>query len=63
MTLTQRETEIVKLVSEGNSYKQIVRIIGLSLPTIKVYIRAVKTKLGAKNTAHAIAIFIRASEH
>lgn len=59
MTLNLRETEILKLVSEGNSYKKISDKIGLSLPTIKVYVRSAKDKLGAINSSHAIALFVR----
>jgi LuxR family transcriptional regulator, quorum-sensing system regulator SdiA len=57
--LNQRETEIMKLVSEGNAYKEIARTLGLSLPTVKCYIRSAKDKLGAKSTSHATSLFVR----
>ena len=56
--LKPREAEILKLVSEGNSYKQVARVLNLSLPTIKVYIGRAKERIGAKSICHAIAIFI-----
>ena len=56
--LKSREKEILKLVSEGNSYKHCARTLNLSLPTIKVYIGRAKEKLNAKSICHAIAIFI-----
>lgn len=57
--LRPRETEILKLVSEGNSYKQVARVLNLSLPTIKVYIGRAKEKLSAKSICHAVAIWVR----
>ena len=57
--LTEREKEILNLASMGNSYKEISRNIGLSLPTIKFYMGTAREKLGATNGLHAVAIFIR----
>ena len=57
--LKPRENEILKLVSEGNSYKQCARVLNLSLPTIKVYIGRAKEKLSAKSICHAIAIYVQ----
>lgn len=59
--LNQRETEILRLVSQGNSHKEIAKKMRLSLPTIKVYIRSAKTKLGAHNCGHAVALFVQIS--
>ena len=56
--LKPRENEILKLVSEGNSYKQCARVLNLSIQSIKVYIGTAKDKLGAKSICHAIAIWI-----
>ena len=57
--LNYREIEILKLVSQGKSYSQIVKSVNLALPTIKFYVRSAKDKLGATNSAHAVAIFIK----
>lgn len=57
--LNQRETEILRLVSEGRVYKQIVRQMDLELPTIKFYVRSAKNKLGASTIGHAVAMFVR----
>jgi DNA-binding CsgD family transcriptional regulator len=59
MPLNSREKEILKLVCDGNSYKEIAKMLDLSLPTIKVYIRSAKDKLGAVNGGHAIALFVQ----
>lgn len=57
--LNQREMEILKLVAQGNSYKQIVDLIDLPLANIKYYIRTAKDKLGAKNNVHAVTLFVQ----
>lgn len=59
ISLNKRETEILRLVSEGNSYKEVSRVIDISLPTIKFYIRTAKDKLAAKNVCQAVALFVR----
>ena len=56
--LKPREAEILTLVSEGNSYKQVARVLNLSLPTIKVYIGRAKEKLSAKSICHAVALWV-----
>ena len=56
--LRPREVEILKLVSKGNSYKQIARDLDLSVPTIKVYMGRAKERLAAKSVGHAVALFI-----
>ena len=57
--LRPREVEILRLVSEGNSYKQIARVLNLSVPTIKVYMGRAKERLAAKSVGHAVALFIQ----
>ena len=56
--LTVREIQIFKLLSVGNSYKQISREIGISVPTIKFHVCNGKKKIGAKSIGHATALFI-----
>ena len=57
--LNQRETEILKLVSEGHSYKELAYKTKLSIPSINFYIRSAKNKLKAKNICHAVVLFIK----
>ena len=57
--LNKRETDILRLISEGNSYKQVANKVNISIPTIKFYIRTAKDKLAAKNICHAAALFVR----
>ena len=57
--LNARETEIIKMVSEGATYKHVARKLDLSLSMIKIYIRRSKDKLGASNIGQVVALFLR----
>jgi DNA-binding NarL/FixJ family response regulator len=54
--LTSREFQVLKLVSEGLSDKEIGDKLFLSKRTIDNYRASLLTKLGAKNTGHLIAL-------
>jgi DNA-binding CsgD family transcriptional regulator len=57
--LTRREREILQLMSEGLSNKQIADRLWLSVETVKSHVSAVYAKLGADSRAHAVAIAFR----
>jgi len=57
--LTHRETQILNYIAEGNSNKQIARILGISEQTIKNHVSAILRKLNANDRAHAVALAIR----
>lgn len=57
--LTPRETECLSLASEGNSAKEIARIIDRSVPTVILHLNAAMRKLGARNRTHAVTIASR----
>jgi DNA-binding NarL/FixJ family response regulator len=54
--LTQIELEILKLVSQGHTYAEIARIRKRALQTVKNQGCVMLLKLGAYNSAHAVAI-------
>ncbi len=58
-SLSPREVEIVALVAEGKTNKEIAKALGLSPKTIKNYLSTVFQKLEAKSRAHAAALFTR----
>ena len=58
-TLTPRETEILRLVAEGHSSKQIAHTLSLAEPTIKFHLRSLFNKLGADNRAQAVALALQ----
>jgi DNA-binding CsgD family transcriptional regulator len=53
--LTQRETEVLGLVSEGKPNKIIAAELGLSEHTIKLHMHNIIVKLGVKNRTEAAA--------
>ncbi len=57
--LTRRERECLGLAAEGNSAKEIARIIDRSMPTVIMHLNAAIRKLGARNRTHAVTIASR----
>ena len=54
--LTERETDVLRELCEGLSNKEIARNLGLQEPTIKLHVKSVCKKLGAKNRTQAAMI-------
>jgi two-component system NarL family response regulator len=54
LLLTQRETELVKLVEEGLTYKQIGEQLKISTHTVHTHIKNIYEKLQAKDRGDAI---------
>lgn len=52
-TLTEREREVLALLSEGATNKQIASELYLSVDTVKTHVRKVFTKLGVGNRTQA----------
>ena len=52
-SLTQRETDILALLSEGRSNREIARALFLSEKTVKAHLAAVFRKLGVANRTQA----------
>jgi DNA-binding NarL/FixJ family response regulator len=57
--LTKRETQILTYVAEGNSNKEIARILTISEQTIKNHVSAILRKLNANDRAHAVTLALR----
>jgi DNA-binding NarL/FixJ family response regulator len=57
--LTSRETQILAYIAEGNSNKEIARILDISEQTIKNHVSAILRKLNANDRAHAVALALR----
>ena len=57
--LTRRETQILNYIADGNSNKQIARILEISEQTIKNNVSSILRKLNANDRAHAVALAIR----
>jgi DNA-binding NarL/FixJ family response regulator len=54
--LTPREREILHLIADGQSGKQIARTLGISERTVKFHTSSLMRKLGADNRAQAVAL-------
>jgi len=57
--LTGRETQILTYIAEGNSNKEIARILDISEQTIKNHVSSILRKLNANDRAHAVALALR----
>ncbi|MBJ7331519.1 MAG: hypothetical protein JHC95_16620 [Solirubrobacteraceae bacterium] len=53
--LTAREHDVLTLVADGQTSREISERLGVSLPTVETHIRSAKRKLGAKTRAEAAA--------
>lgn len=53
--LTTREMEIVKLVADGKTYREIAHILGLSVKTVDCYSQRIKLK----TQCHSVALLVR----
>ncbi|MEX2598705.1 MAG: response regulator transcription factor [Dehalococcoidia bacterium] len=57
--LTPREREVLALVAEGNSNKQIGDGLGISERTVKSHLTYIMTKLRASDRTHAVVTAVR----
>jgi DNA-binding NarL/FixJ family response regulator len=57
--LSLREIEVLKLVAEGNRNRDIAELLAISEDTVKVHIKHIMEKLGARDRTQAVAIAIR----
>jgi DNA-binding NarL/FixJ family response regulator len=58
-SLSAREREILRFLSEGKSNKEIAEALGISPDTVRTYIRRAMEKLDADTRTQAVAIAIR----
>jgi DNA-binding NarL/FixJ family response regulator len=57
--LTPLESEIIAMIAAGEQKKTIAPKIGLSVRTVEAHVARIFRKLGARNSAHAAAIWTR----
>jgi DNA-binding NarL/FixJ family response regulator len=58
-SLTAREVEVLTLVAEGNRNQDIAGSLSISEETVKVHLKHIMEKLGAKDRTQAITMAIR----
>jgi DNA-binding NarL/FixJ family response regulator len=66
--LTARQREVLNLAAQGLSNREIGTDLELSPQTVRRHLQAIRVKLSARNTAHAVAIaltkkFISLEDH
>jgi DNA-binding NarL/FixJ family response regulator len=57
--LTAREVEVLDRIAGGNRNRDIAELLGISEETVKVHVKHIMDKLGAKDRTQAIAIAVR----
>jgi DNA-binding CsgD family transcriptional regulator len=57
--LTDREREIVQLLAEGRSNKEVAGLLGISVKTAETHRAAVMRKLGMESFSHLVRYAIR----
>src|SRR5260221_4534043 len=55
--LSPREIEIVELIGQGRSNKEIARGLGIAPETVKTHVKNIFSNLGVERRAQAVAIF------
>ena len=58
-TLTTREIDVLRRIAGGNRNKDIADILFISEETVKVHIKHIMDKLGAKDRTQAVAVAVR----
>lgn len=54
--LSHREREVLRLIADGLSNKQIAQKLGITERTVKFHVTSIRNKLGAENRAQAVAV-------
>ena len=57
--LSEREIEVLKRMAEGDRNRDIGKHLSISEETVKVHIRHIMNKLGAKDRTQAVSIGLR----
>lgn len=57
--LTHREREVLQLIAEGNSSKEVATLVGVSLKTVESHRSSLMTKLGIHKVAGLVRFAIR----
>lgn len=60
--LTVREKDVLTWMANGKSLWEASAILGISEATVKIHLAAIRAKLGATNTTHAVARGLRSRQ-
>jgi DNA-binding NarL/FixJ family response regulator len=59
--LTGRQRQILQLYADGQSTARVAKRLGLSAETVRTHTKAILSRLGARDRAHAVAIALRSN--
>lgn len=57
--ITKRQTDVLRMVADGEPLKRVADRMGVSLWTTKTQVEDLRERLGARNLAQAVAIAMR----
>lgn len=57
--LSPREQNVIEALARGDAYKQIADRLGISIPTVRTYIRRIYEKLHVHTRTEAVAKYLR----
>lgn len=57
--LSPRQSDVLGLLARGLTAEESGALLGMAPSTVREHSKAVRRKLGARNTAHAVAIGLR----
>jgi DNA-binding NarL/FixJ family response regulator len=57
-TLSKRELEVIQLLAEGHPYKNIAATLGLTIDTVRTYIRRIYQKLQVNSRTEAVVRYL-----
>ncbi len=60
--LSAREEEVMALLIQGASNREIAQVLGLSARTVETYLHRIYKKLEAHNRTEAVARYLQAQE-
>jgi DNA-binding CsgD family transcriptional regulator len=59
--LSDRETEVLELVSSGRTNMQVAVRLGIGVPAVKFHLASIYRKLGVGNRTEATSVYLRAA--
>ena len=57
--LTRRELDVLQALADTGSTPGVARVLGIKVETVRKHVKNIHPKLGARNSAHAVALGIR----
>jgi DNA-binding NarL/FixJ family response regulator len=57
--LTERELEVLTIIADGNSNREVAESLGIHEDTVKGHVKNILAKLGARDRTHAVTVALR----